>query len=880
MDNQLNINNKQMKKLNKLFSLFAAMIVAIGFCGCDDEVKAPVENIVPPSYEADAKVANPSTMEFTMTLNGVQQIAYEVQEGHVAKSRGTAEENERGALIFKNATEIFDAVNGENKITVTGLEGNKDYTISFAFKTGESVYTVKDEEVTTPGYEKIITVLDVTTDGFRVHVELPDTMWWRWGYAEAASYHEMEQFGASDIDRLEYNGGQFLKGAQTLDIKNGGLWYNIENDIYDENWNVIGTEEEPVYHMIFPGYSYIFMLAECNSEGQMNYTTSWGDGDDDYILGSKLPNVLDYTEEWVNDFITFEGKYARVQFDIDAPALQESQLQITPITQNERRATFEIVPSTETRQYAVTLFTDEQYELLKGWVGENALKWVALNYSMVYTDAQQIEITELNASNYKMLVYGSYSDDSMLMSYEEFDVKSTPSDKPVANLVVTAATKEEIEALGHNPAYMVGFKVQCPEGNCAGVRYVMNYTSEWEDLLNWGMTDADILAAYGNDIFKADDEEFINAINSADGYIMTFTTNEATESTLAIAGFNEDEKMSDAVVAKAASTEEMGVPFESELFTALEGDWTATYSYNDMNGNSQNSSFKVTISNGPDMGPEQMDADIEAALVQYFMKVNRLSEEDAKKKVEDNFNDYKAKAQKFQTKWRSLNRMILNGFEPLHEYKSAWDLSIDLDYSAADTEDLFYDYGPKMFLQLTQLDGTNKVAATLNSRLDQYPPVAAWKDYYDYYLTGFAAGAESFMPSVEFPVEISEDNQTITIKTLDAEGNTMYPSIAYPSYGAAYGWQYGGSFVTTGTSEIVLKKGWDGEDVAPTRGVKASGKKITAHRNGNRFMKTNLPNSKDAVVMMQKTTINANAAGEKLMKDMKRHQQMIEKLKK
>ncbi len=876
-----------MKMKNKMFYLFAALFVAIGFSSCDKDDTLDID-IVPPAVQPGEKVENPSTMSFTMNLSGVQQIAYEVAEGHEAvQSRASQEDNERGALIFKNAvleggSGIIDAVEGENTIVVKNLEGNKDYTVTFAFKVGEGAYELKTQKFTTPGYSNIITVLSVSTEGFKVHVEMPDSIYWRWGYTQADTYFEMEQFGTDDMSRLEYNGGLFLKGSQTLDIKNGEVWYEMETEVYDEEtWEVIGTEKEPVYHSIFPGYSYIFLLAECDEEGVINYSTDWGDegGWDDWGPLNKLPNVLNYTEEWTSDYITFEGKYAKVQFDVDAPALQESQLTIETVKQTERRAVYNIIPSENTVQYAVTILPMDSYDMLKNWVGEDALKWVALNYSSgIFTDAQQIEVAPLDSlTSYKVLVYGSYSDDSMLMSFEELTVTSTPSDKPAATLAVTPLSEDRIKALGYDPAYMVGYNVKCAEGNCAGVKYIANYASEWDALLSYGMTDADILANYGVDVFEADDAEFIKGVNSAEGYDVTITSTESTEMVMAIAAYNEDEKMSEVVVSRVTSAEEKGTPIESPLFTELAGDWTATYKYEhhylDENWEAQKDilekTFKMTITNGITGYPEEMDAETYNSLFNYYVE-NGDDEATAKAKVEDNFADFKAKAKHYSEKYRSLNRMIVTGFEPLHAYKSAWDLAIDLNHSAVDNDDLFYDFGPKMFLQISEN------GATLNSSLDRYPPVSAWYQdgYYtrEYYLLG--CNGSDYLGEVAFPVEISEDKQTVTIKAMDGG---YYPSVGYTQYS----WEWGASFHALGLSEIVLTKGWNGEEEMGTRVAKiAKNQKINARRGAHRFIKTKLPHSKEAATILNKTTIDPSVAGNKVIKDMKRREQMIEKLKK
>ncbi len=873
-----------MKKLNKMFFLFATMLVAMGFGGCSDD-DGPTIEIVPPAIAPDAKVDLPTSVDFNLTLSGVEAIAYEVEEGSApAPSTRSKEEDQRGALIFKNAqleggSGIITAVEGENKITVKGLEGNKDYKITFAFKTGEEKYTIEEQYFSTPGYNKILTVLETSIDGFKIHVEVPEDKWFRYGYSEASDYYSMNQFGTDDITRMEYNGGLWAKGPQTFEIKNGELWYETE----DYDGEIIEN-----YHTILPGFSYVFLIAECAEDGSLSYSIDEeaGGGGGWGPLRSELPYVHDnYTETWENDYIIFDGIYAKVQLDVDAPALVESQLTIEKVKQTERRALYNIIPSNETKQVAVTIFDIDTYKMLEDWVGPNATKWVGLNYVAGMapgTEPVPVEITDLDQMpEWKLMIYGAYSDDSMIMSYEEIDVKYVPTTGASAELEVTPLSIDRIKELKYDPAYMVGYNVKKKgDAAVAGVKYIANYASEWDELLSYGMTDADILAYYGVDVFEADDSEFIQSINSAEGFDIVFDTPEKTEMVMAIAAFNENEKMSEEVyVSRTTSAEEWGEnPIDSPLFTDLAGDWTATYTYErhfvDENWEAQKETltktFKVTIADGIDEGPAEIDADTYAMLVNYYMEENGDSEEVAKKKVEDNFADFKTKAKHYSEKYRSLNRMIMTGFEPLHAYKSAWDLAIDLNHSAVDNDDLIYDFGPKMFVQITE------EGATLNSDLSKFPPVSGWyKDGYytrEYYLLG--CNGEDYLGTVAFPMELSDDKQTLTIKAMDG----YYPSVGYTQYG----WSYGASFAALGLSEIVMTKGWDGAAEPATRVAKVDkNQKFNARRGTHRFVKTKLPKSKETVTFLnKKITIDASAISKKVEKDMAKRQQMIDALKK
>ena len=91
--------------------------------------------------------------------------------------------------------------------------------------------------------------------------------------------------------------------------------------------------------------------------------------------------------------------------------------------------------------------------------------------------------------------------------------------------------------------------------------------------------------------------------------------------------------------------------------------------------------------------------------------------------------------------------------------------------------------------------------------------------------------------SGEFPVEVSDDKNTLVIKGVEEQGMKFYPAIGYQDWGLSY---LEGGFQTI--ADIVLTRGAaEDEDVAETtRAAKVDLNKVAKSKN-NRIKRTYLP---------------------------------------
>ena len=192
-------------------------------------------------------------------------------------------------------------------------------------------------------------------------------------------------------------------------------------------------------------------------------------------------------------------------------------------------------------------------------------------------------------------------------------------------------------------------------------------------------------------------------------------------------------------------------------------------------------------------------------------------------KVDALYEEFKLEAEAFNRKVRGQNRLLCVGFgfespdtyRPAMSAQTPYELFCNPDYSGYDVATLFYDFGPKWYIEVAA-DGT--VTAPFNSVT--MSPLTAWTGT-SYYLAGnnpdagyltYNYDSEGKVVDAEFPVEVTDDNATVVVSPLMATPDgydapvPFYPNAVAPS---TYGATLGGYRIDT---ELTLTKGWTGDD--------------------------------------------------------------------
>ena len=829
-------------------NLFMVGLLAFAACftGCKED-EGPTLDITVNGSEEFAEEIRSTSASFTIKTSGVEAVAYLVEEGNVAESTKDA------AVVYAEAEEdgrvVTVADNAPTTINVYSLEGGKEYTV-FLVYTKDGQLVLKSKVFTTPAYDRLITVVESRKDGFKFHFNVPDTMHYKYALLPTEQYNSFRASRWAD-DVTFLSDGILLKGPQTID-------YTSEQDWYEEGDGGF---------FIHPGSAFTLMIGQCDAEGNLLYeqnpNVDFG-GEDDWggeVWGPmapatragevKAPRMGAYTEEpWYTDDFYPTGLYARQNL-LAALEMVESKVKLELIGKTERRIKIRCTADDDV-QYVVAPFDKMSYNMLVSYVNEEAMPSTLLDYfgAERFSGTQNIELDE-NAlgglvevdSTYIISVIGVYEEDGSVLSYDSIHVTLTKSTLPAAEVVITGCENP----YGDPTPNLVWFNIKSVgETPVFAAKHIANYTKDVVKELSYGFTYADLITYYGGEL----SEEDVQAINSDEGLYLSLYSLEDAENTLIIATYNEEEGEAIYTGVSRAAALPAQPEVSSTLFEDLKGDWTARiirikseYDYEiwDYVTSVDTTYSTITLGGDFDNSPETFDANHEAYEMvynDYFMRAldKGASEDEAKvaaeKRVAEQFAEYKKMVTKYEEKYKGQNYILGLGLEEAHTFATPWDLFCSPEYSAYDAEELFYAYGPKLFFQVQQ-DGSLSLLGDAN--ILSLPPVAAW-GWYEFVLAGNNPDDSSIFYSGAFPVEVSDDKNTLVIKGVEEQGMKFYPAIGYQDWGLSY---LEGGFQTI--ADIVLTRGAAEYESAATRtAAKIDVNKVAKSKN-NRIKRTYLP---------------------------------------
>lgn len=831
-----------MKRLNYLFMLLltCCLCTTLWSCSDDDDSKGKTEAATYANVEAPSADNIFSTSAiFKLSTKGIESCAYKVVEGEGAETMD-------GAIIYAEAQELSDGIktlnDGDTDVTVYGLEGNKTYTVYFAFKMNDT-FEVKRFVITTPAYSQVVTMIQADMFSIKFHVEVPEDEYYQLNLLDLETYNGYKlQFGHTDLDFIyspwrPSNSPRF-KGPHTFTLKNGDDPYKLEGCLNG------GEYSEARSFPLHPGTGYAMFISQVNADGT---TEGLVDGEleapDDnagILLDSRVatkpmaPNVKEYSEsiEEVNG-LTFTGRYAKTVFFTQQAIKGDGEVSINFDKLTERTAYITLTPSENIFRYAYTVIDEADYQGIIDYIGEDGLQAYVLDYpGGIGEGITTVKVNMTKGHKYKLYVVAVYDDDSTIMTMDVSDVfTGQESNLPASEITITPITMSS--------PYEIGFNVKAPNKDCKSLKYLCNTTGEWVLELN-GM-DGDnreakieeLMDYYGHAITE---EEVLSAINSETGYDFTFASEDETEITFAVQSFNEDEKSGIYEASAKSGKIPAKDPVNSKLFETLLGNWTATMT--PANGNPITSAVRIGA------GPEKISslpADSKKKLIEYYMSFGN-SQAEAEKTVEKYFKEYQEKTDYYTQKYKGQNFLVAEGFQYNEydgSYMSSWALFNDLNYSSYDTDELFRDYGPKLFFEIYQENGVDKIKVATtkytedgNNYAYYVDPMANWNSTLLLMGCNTADPYTNVYNRIEFPVTVSEDGNTLTIESVTIDGVTYTPSIAteYMAGFATWSFQSAKGIVLTRTTSANALK---------TRAHATSNVKVSCH-NGNHFRKTRL----------------------------------------
>lgn len=838
--------------MKKLFYLFALILMGLS-TACTDDGPDAVEpdtilNASNENLTVTVKEVQPSNISVEVTTKGLKSIMFLP----VKQDADTSSIN--ASYINKQGYKAPVPADGTYTMTIPDLQVSTAYYIFFSGITSDDEYcTVIKLKTETPSVEGVVNVFDIKQRAVKVHINLPESTVeagnaFRWMFLDLATYNLLKGAKAGDPDAAMMVASfdasfpnYVVKESRTIFFDN-----EMKNmNVVDENGNPVididdeGNEEyRSVYDPLVPGevivlgvgeyaYGHITEMIPSDIREKYQLGTHSQTGKDEFDYGYYLP-LYDWAT-WFEAGRPYDeakywtGFYYKEQIKLEEPeVVTDGSIKFTVNKEGmlPYGGSFIIIPDAEIKNYSMVVMPDNEYQLLindylEG--KEEHLRWflsswaaTQIVYAFTYTGPyefvfkEEFGVVDPNIEYHLLMTgYCNSEGSKQVFHHERFFLPDPTLPKP--EVVVTALENHPVTG---NPltANEIAFNVKCTTKNAVSAAYACGYENEWSEGVGSYGSELSLIVSTAktqNAYFSADD---IQKMNSDEGYDMVLYSREDASSVLGVVAYNAEEAPGDAATCMVRSKVEDPAPrVESELFTELAGDWTATATIAYVPAGKEQTEYmelksKVTLG----------DITYPADAPQEFKAVY------ANSGWRDMWNTYTGWADHFNEKTRNQNRILMQGFDfqvPVEGYDSdlrlstPYDLMISETYRGYNTETAFWDFGPKWYLELQQ-DGS--IGVPFNYAY--FAPMSNWADY-EYHLIAIGAdaiyyylvegeGDDARAVNGYFPVEVSADKQTITVKPMMLNDKPYYPNAAY--YSTNQGWvAYNVIY-----SDIVLTRGW------------------------------------------------------------------------
>lgn len=815
-----------MKNITKrLFAVVAAVVaIAISACTPDTPDGGKVETSI--SLEVTKVTANGAVID--IKTQNVSEFAYIQRDSELPVA---------AILQGGQLKSIADA----NKLTTTtiqiqGLENYTTYKVFFGFRLADGSFyeTVESVEFTTIGYgDDVVTIKEIKYDGFVVHVQIPE---------EVKERGNALRYAVSSLPMYNYSKVVYENIEPDMLLYNAALYTTEDKDIiYDDEHNVevdengIPVENGASYSdPIVPGQPNVFLV------GEFSYMDEEKDGDDPmYPAGWKSGyyRALFDWEQWYNDIENtpenydntnekyWTGYFERVDVVSIEPEVLESGVDIKVTDKTPINACITITPSDEIMQYCVIICTDSELEqdimpLINN--NEEWLRWFTGSYfAMMTLGAQTMGGTNeiwiggdggwfndtkgMAGITINVLVAGLADRNGKIQSFDtaKFTLPEVTLPKP----------EIEVTAIETSDPYAVSFNIKNPnwkENPISEAKFACNYVREYNAILK-EYSYTSLIKEMGYSFNNADIEQ----INSDAGFVFTVSSRDNETTRLAVLAYNwegsansPDAENSKAVCENTTPHANFPARVNSSLFDELVGEWEATapmvkyVAETDSEGNATgqyktesagNYTSAVKISAGVEF-PETLPQD-----VYDLYGTAGFSKDD----VDELYEEFVEIATMYNVRTRGFNRLLCLGYnfaDPsymLNIVADPYDLFTAKDYSVSQVSYMFYDFGPKWNLEIDK-DGN----VWLPLDIEREFPLEAFNFGLDYTFYMLAVGQSSYLGGdvhldngkvleARFPVEVSEDKNTLTIKPIVYKNeagqvvDTYYPCVAQLQYGMA-----------------------------------------------------------------------------------------------
>lgn len=845
-----------MKNFLKLLVVTALCAFGCVLTGCQEKLKGN-------EFSLSVQEAGADFAKLAVTASKPMEIAYKVT---------TKAQLMTPAVLFKTG-EVIEVANGDVIELRDGIQQDTHYYVYAVARFDETTYSERITlEFTTDKYQfnELVTIVETYFDGYKAHITVPQETKDRGhairvGSMPLAWYNLMTSSKGQAVVDLQaiasngnpYEGHMFNDSTLVWNDDNVILLDEKGNPVLDEN-----NEQIDIHDPIAPGEPTIFFAGETRYGTPEDFNDVVG-----YTSPTKDSWAVPYYDPEKREWL---GAFQKKEFLTKEPELCEATVEIEipedEITVTDAMIYFDM--SDDAYSYFYMVLDNSTYnQILATYLSNNEewFRWFLTSYIAFYEWGifPETENIAINAASnfvepltggetYHVLatVFGDSKGATQRFIHKTFKAKEKTKVAPVI----------EVTAVESSDPYAATFNIKAgadSKGNVQpimGAYWLCNYSRDFEMMFNADYTYATLLKNLG---WTFSPEE-VAAINSPEGYTITFPTLDGEVTRFAVYGCNDeytfnviDEEHTAGWADYKSPIADSVYPVTSDLFTLLEGDWTASAKLRAMQQEPDGSVLtyhvdhksKINISASAPELPEILDESVYALYAGTEEKPGKSREE-----VDNMFEELKELSDLFtESRLVGQNRLLCSGFMDFDpaapnlgvnrlEFRSPYDLFVATDYSSVDVSQLIYDFGPKWFLQV-QEDGS--VIVPFHSVT--IPPMSNWPGYTFY--TGGVADGKAFYDSNEsypgFPVEISDDLNTITIKPIvlsdGVTSNTYYMNAIGVS-------QQGGlEIISTVITDIVLKRGWTEQAASKASVVSSSAANYVNAVDMNGFSVNELP---------------------------------------
>ncbi|MBR2429827.1 MAG: hypothetical protein IKB15_07655 [Alistipes sp.] len=801
------------------------------------------------SVELTVGDITPNGATITVTTEGIKQYAYIKSD----EPRDAAAIFVGGEKVTIEATDVATT----KEIKIQGLEPNTSYNYYFAFrKANNDIYDeVKCAEFTTTGYgDNVLTVVERKLDGFAIHVQVPEEVKergnaLRYSTSSLPMYNYSKIEGGMELDMLLYNAQQFTTEDKTVRYDE---YHSYERD---EDGNVI--ENGAAYSdPKVPGEPGVFLIGEYGYMDDPNEMVVYMDGEVKTVsVSEEDPEFINYIsnaiwsypagwsagyympmydwKRWIEEAKNnpdsydpekyWTGYYEKLYISTQEPETLAGNVEIKVTDKTPIDACITFTPSDDVLFYNYFICTESEYQnqimpLLDN--NEEHLRWFVGSYFAMMTfgtdagsgvteqwlkDDWFLDTKGLAGQQIRVLVSGIGDNDGTKQCFNSLTFTMPEVTLPKPDVVITPIEDDD--------PYIASFLIKNPDlsNPITEAYFACNYVREFDQVLK-EYSYTQLLQEMGNPLHV--DKTAIEQINSEKGFVFSIASRENATTRLAMlvynwegSGNNPDTPGSQAVAEYTTPKANYPVRVNSDLFTTLCGEWEATAPMKEWVAETEESegywkdianyTSPITIASGIEY-PETLSDEVYDIYEEWGI---------SRDKTDELYEEFVALAKDYNNRTRGFNRLLCLGFnfaDPaymLNVVQTPYDLFISDEFSSATVADMFYDFGPKWNLEIDQ---NGKVWLPIN--IEREFPMSTFYYGIDYTFYMLAVGEKSYMGSPvynqngelicdsKFPVEVSEDGNTITIKPIiynykDSAGNdaveTYYPCVAQLQYGMA-----------------------------------------------------------------------------------------------